>query len=402
MKRLLISLALMFGIFAIPIQSFATVSSTTNTVQYSGDGHSTDFAFNNNVYLTTDLNVYEVTAGVSTLLTLNTNYTVTLTAISGTTGAYTASINLAGGGSPAGALAIGTTLVIVRNIPYTQLINISDYSATPAATWNQAHDRGVILSQQLLNLVNRSILQAITATTPITFPLPVASNVIGWDSTGTVLQNYTPNTSTYISLPLAISQGGTGTTSAGAALTALLQGNPLSTSQGGTGSTAAANGAGGVVVPTGAVNQANGAVILNGSSQLPAVSGALLTNISGNFKIGSFTRDMTIGIANVSYTGVGFKPKAIIFFGGLATNASNIRFYNGFDDGITHGCLYNDNGSNADKIDVTYSINLMEVSGAKMQRAAVYSFDTDGFTLNWQPFGSCSSNTATIYYMAFK
>jgi hypothetical protein len=237
MKKLFLSLALALGIFAIPLPSFATVSSTTNTVQYSGDGHSTSFSFNNNVYLASDLNVYEVTAGVSTLLTLNTNYSVSLTAISGVTGAYTATINLAGGSSPAGALAIGTTLAIVRNIPYTQLINISDDSATPAATWNQAHDRGVILSQQLLNLVNRSILQSVTATTPITFPPPVASNMIGWDVTGTILQNYVPNTSTYISLPLAASQGGTGS----ASITF-----PLATANGGTGSTANANAANGV------------------------------------------------------------------------------------------------------------------------------------------------------------
>jgi len=275
MKRLFLSLALALGIFAIPLPSFATVSSTTNTVQYSGDGHSTSFSFNNNVYLASDLNVYEVTAGVSTLLTLNTNYSVSLTAISGVTGAYTATINLAGGSSPAGALAVGTTLVITRNIPYTQLINISDYSATPAATWNQAHDRGVILSQQLLNLVNRSILQSITASTPITFPSAVASNIIGWNAAGTGLTNYVPNSSTYISLPLAASQGGTGS----ASITF-----PLSTANGGTGSTANAN-------------TANGPVVLNSSGNFPAINGSLLTNvISGGTKT-TFSSQPSVSVA---------------------------------------------------------------------------------------------------------
>ena len=55
----------------------------------------------------------------------------------------------------------------------------------------------------------------------------------------------------------------------------------LPTANGGTGSTANANAAGGVVVPTGAVNAANGAVVLDGSSKLPAVDGSLLTGISG-------------------------------------------------------------------------------------------------------------------------
>jgi hypothetical protein len=54
---------------------------------------------------------------------------------------------------------------------------------------------------------------------------------------------------------------------------------PIATGSGGTGSNVAANGAGGVVVPAGAVNAANGAVVLDASSRLPAVSGELLTGI---------------------------------------------------------------------------------------------------------------------------
>jgi len=54
----------------------------------------------------------------------------------------------------------------------------------------------------------------------------------------------------------------------------------LATTYGGTGSSADANGAGGVVVPTGAVNAANGAVILTADAKLPAVDGSLLTGIS--------------------------------------------------------------------------------------------------------------------------
>ena len=197
MKRILLSLALALGIFAIPIPSFATVSSTANTVQYSGDGYSTSFSFNNNVYLASDLNVYEVTAGVSTLLTLNTNYSVSLTAISGVTGAYTATINLAGGSSPAGALAVGTQLTILRSLPLTQLINISDYSATPAATWNQALDRSLIIEQQLQEQINRSLLAPVGSTSGTQFPTSSPGTVIGWNSLGG-LANLIPNTGAYL------------------------------------------------------------------------------------------------------------------------------------------------------------------------------------------------------------
>src|ERR1039458_4727782 len=129
MKKLFLSLSLLLGLITLPVLSFATVQNTINTVPYKGDGVSTSFTFNNNVYAATDLNVYEFTvlSGNQVQLTLNVNYTVALTAVSGTTGAYTAIVNLAGGSNPAGALPVGTNLYLVRNIPYTQLINISDY-----------------------------------------------------------------------------------------------------------------------------------------------------------------------------------------------------------------------------------------------------------------------------------
>ena len=193
MKRILLSLALALGIFTLSIPSFATVQSTIDKKIYAGDGYSTVFSFPYNIYLATDLAVYETIVATSntTQLVLNTNYSITLTAISGVTGAYTATINLAGGSSPAGALAVGTQLTILRSLPLTQLINISDYSATPAATWNQALDRATILTQQMQEQINRAILAPVnsTAGAGYTLPNPVANQYIGWDATGTFLIN---------------------------------------------------------------------------------------------------------------------------------------------------------------------------------------------------------------------
>jgi len=162
---------------------------------YQGDGYSTSFSFPYNVYLATDLAVYETVVATSntTQLTLNTNYSITLTAISGVTGAYTATINLAGGSSPAGALAVGTQLTILRSLPLTQLINISDYSATPAATWNQAFDRQTILVQQMQEQLNRAILGPITSTNTSYFPGPSPGTIIGWDSSGNLANLVNPS-----------------------------------------------------------------------------------------------------------------------------------------------------------------------------------------------------------------
>ena len=218
MKRILISLALMFGIFAIPIQSFATVQSTIDKKIYQGDNISTVFSFPYNIYLTTDLAVYETvtSTSVTTQLTLNTNYTVTLIAISGVTGAYTATINLAGGSSPAGALAVGTQLTILRSLPLTQLINISDYSATPAATWNQALDRAIILTQQMQEQINRAVLAPVNSTSNAGYslPNPIPNGYIGWDATGTFLINISNQPLSINSSPTfsGLTISGTGTT----------------------------------------------------------------------------------------------------------------------------------------------------------------------------------------------
>jgi hypothetical protein len=281
MKRLFLSLALALGIFAIPLPSFATVNSTIDKVIYNGDGISYNFSFNYNVYLVTDLSVYTtvVATGVTTQLTLNTNYGINLSPVSGTVGAYTATVNLTAGSSPFGVLPVGTQLVILRSLPLTQLINISDYSATPAATWNQAFDRTVILIQQMQEQLNRSLLGPVNSNTTLGLPGAVVGDVIGWGAGG-VLANFTPNTATYFNLPIPISQGGTG-------------------------STAAANAAGGVVVPTGAVNAASGAVVLNGSSQLPAVSGALLTSLPV-----FTTQNVVTGSRNINTSG---SPNAYVY-----------------------------------------------------------------------------------------
>ena len=71
----------------------------------------------------------------------------------------------------------------------------------------------------------------------------------------------------------------TGTTNGKKIALATAVSGTLPTANGGTGSTANANAAGGVVVPTGAVNQASGAVILDASAKLPAVDGSALTGI---------------------------------------------------------------------------------------------------------------------------
>lgn len=224
MVRLLLAMMFLFtSIFSSCEPSFATVTSNVTKVTYAGDGVSTSFNFGTGgysipVYASTDIQVYvqNTTSGVVTQLTLNTNYSVTLTqasyTLSNSVVYYTATISLAGGSLPYGALPSGTNLILNRSIPYTNLINITDYSATPAATWNQGYDRVTMMAQQLYTLTQQAVLQNVAAISPITVPVASSGLCLGW--TGTTLSNVTCGAGTSIPVPIPNSYLQTLTTAA--------------------------------------------------------------------------------------------------------------------------------------------------------------------------------------------
>lgn len=183
MKRIFLSLILMMGMVVANIPpGYCTVMSTTSKVIYTGAGTTSAFAFAFNVWSETDLVCYKIVTatGAQTTLTLNVDYTVALSHAAPTTGVVTLT---------AGNLPTGTQLVILRSIPITQQINISDYSPTPASTWNEAHDRGIMVSQQLQEQLSRSVLSPPNTSTVYQWPAPVPSLAIGWNATGDGLEN---------------------------------------------------------------------------------------------------------------------------------------------------------------------------------------------------------------------
>jgi len=118
-------------------------------------------------------------------------------------------------------------------------------------------------------------------------------------------------------------------------------------------------------------------------------------------KLGTFTRDMTAASGSVTYTGVGFTPSRVIFFGVVAGNAAASV---GFSDGPTNN-LANTNEHNnvADTWGPSSSraIYLTTATGNNRQDATISSFNSDGFVLSWTKESS-PTGTATIYYMAIK
>lgn len=269
MKKLLLSLALLTFLPVSCSPVFATVSSTTSKVIYTGDGSSSTFSFSYNIYKNSDLVVQKIliSTGVVTTLVLNTDYTVALTHTAPTPGSITL---------VAGALASTYQLVILRTLPLTQAINITDpYYTTPAATWNEAHDRGVMLSQQLQEQLNRGLIGPATSSTQLTLPTGVAGLCLGWDGTGAALSN------------LTCSGGGGGGGSAFNPPIADSQLQAITTTNKVNGSaiyslSSTPSGAG--ILPTANINVGTGAsqvVQLTAASKYPAVDGSLITNLSG-------------------------------------------------------------------------------------------------------------------------
>ncbi len=111
-------------------------------------------------------------------------------------------------------------------------------------------------------------------------------------------------------------------------------------------------------------------------------------------KVGSLTRVMNAASGNVSYTGVGFKPTAITFYGTYAGNGWSV----GISDVTTNGSIAVFGTTILDAL--PNCIYLTQVAGAFYQKAVIASFNSDGFTLTWTYAGTGTTDTATVYYKA--
>jgi hypothetical protein len=160
-----------------------TVPSDASRVGYSTNGSTTVFSVPFVFFDDTDLQVVLVnnTTGVETTLALTTNYTVT------------------GGAGAAGSLttlstyASGSTLVIQREVPYTQEIDYQANDGFPAEVNEEGLDRATMQIQQAYRRARQSPQLPATFDpendTAISIPLPEAGKVLvgnedgsGWDN----------------------------------------------------------------------------------------------------------------------------------------------------------------------------------------------------------------------------
>lgn len=117
------------------------------------------------------------------------------------------------------------------------------------------------------------------------------------------------------------------------------------------------------------------------------------------FKVSNFTRDTSLASGSQAITGIGFKPKAIIFFVAQG-NSSEVSW--GFSDGSQDHCIFDNHPSISDTYDdsALQSILVNEGSG-NFYNGKVNSLDIDGFTMSWVKTGS-PTGTLVISYLAIR
>ena len=185
-----------------------TISSTTNRVSYTGNGVTTAFSFPYKFLVNADLIVYE--DGVVQVIT--TDYTIT------------------GAGDDAGgtvtfvvAPANGLEIVIVRDPAITQGLDLVENDSLPAESVEDAFDKLTMIAQRLDDRIDRSFVlsDAAIAAADLTIPVPVADEVLKWNAAGDALESALVADMGAVTLPVPIASGGTGSTSAATARTAL-------------------------------------------------------------------------------------------------------------------------------------------------------------------------------------
>jgi len=125
-----------------------SISTTTNRWSYSGNGVTTAFAYTNKILASSDLLVYLelISTGALTLQTETTHYTVS-------------GVGAAAGGNVTFVTAPSAlyNVVIVRRVPYTQPSTFNPRKQLSPSGIEDAYDRAAILSQQVLDLISRSV-----------------------------------------------------------------------------------------------------------------------------------------------------------------------------------------------------------------------------------------------------
>jgi len=237
-----------------------SVTNQTDRTYGSGNSVTTAFSFLFKIFDATELLVYLLNTSTNALtgpLTLNTDYSVSINTVTeGGTVNFTV------------APATGYQYIIKRSVPYTQTAVIPSEGTFPGKQFENQLDLMTMMIIQNNSLISNMIQMPSTYLgSALTFPLPSANTVIGWDPTGEFLVN--------------LVVGGQGPTGP--------QGPKGDTGASGSGTVTTISSANSDIsvanpttTPVLTLNSGTGAnkiVKLDSSGKLPAVDGSQLTNL---------------------------------------------------------------------------------------------------------------------------
>lgn len=178
--------------------TITTVNANLPRVEYSAAGSQVDFTVPFEFFADADLKVYQVPDGVTPddtthLLTLTTHYTVTGAGVSDP---GTRKITLVTGATLNDTIIIEGDDDIDRD---TAFLNNGDLTI---ASMNQELNKLTMLNKQLSMLIARKTLQfqdsAILDGVDLAMPSPEALALLGWNSAGDALVNFTPYNEKYL------------------------------------------------------------------------------------------------------------------------------------------------------------------------------------------------------------
>ena len=133
--------------------------------------------------------------------------------------------------------------------------------------------------------------------------------------------------------------------------------------------------------------------VASGGTGLTSLATFLMTTDT-RFQTGATTRNLETADGTQAVTGVGFAPKAVMF---MTANQAGLQFSIGFDDISTPKMIY----STA----TTYTGNTkscgVEISAGNSNFGYISATGADGFTITWAKTGS-PTGTVNIIYIAFK
>lgn len=196
-----------------------TVGSQTTKITALGNDSATSFSFSPLVlYASTDLTVTHVDAdGEETPLSEGTgasNYSVSVSMYPGT-GSITYPAD------EVTPLPTGEKLIMKAVYTLEQQTDLESQGGYDPEVLERQLDKLLRIDLQQQELIDRSLILPISVDASVVLPIPEAGKPIGWNEDGDAIVNLTPNSETYIELPLTVANGGTGATTAAAARTAL-------------------------------------------------------------------------------------------------------------------------------------------------------------------------------------